>query len=491
MESYGMYIDGKWTENADGRFDSVNPTTGETLARFPSGTLEDVERAVSAAHNAFEEWPRIPAPKRGEILLDAARIMRRRKRELGELVTREMGKVISEGLGDVQEAIDMVEYVAGEGRRMQGETVPSELPDKFCMTIRQPVGVVGIITPWNFPTAIPCWKLAPALLGGNTMVFKPSSMTPLCAARIVEIFEEAGVPPGVLNLVTGRGSVVGQAIVEHPRVTAISFTGGVSTGRKIYTGAAELLKPVHLELGGKNPLIVMDDASLELAIEGTMFGAFGTAGQRCTAASRLILHEDIYDETMARLREKTEAMHIGNPLDPNVDIGPMASRGQLEKTVEYIGVGRNEGAALVYGGSRLKGGMYDGGFFVQPTIFAAEQGMRITEEEIFGPVLSVIKARDFDDAVSKANAVDYGLSSSIYTRDVNRAFRAIQRLEAGVVYVNAPTIGSEIQVPFGGVKNTGNGLREAGSAAIREFTETKTVFIDYSGRLQKAQIGDD
>ncbi|MFO8132824.1 MAG: aldehyde dehydrogenase family protein [Thermoplasmatota archaeon] len=490
MESIGMYIDGRWTETADGQFDTVNPTTGDTLARFPLGTAKDVERAIRAARDALQEWRHVPAPRRGEILLEAAHIMRRRKQELGELVTREMGKVISEGLGDVQESIDMIEYIAGEGRRMTGETVPSELPDKVCMTFRQPVGVVGLITPWNFPMAIPSWKLAPALLAGNTMLFKPSSLTPLCAARLVEIFETAGVPPGVLNLITGRGSVVGKTIVEHPQVTAISFTGGVPTGRTIYTGAAELLKPVHLELGGKNPLIIMDDAHLELAIEGTMFGAFGTAGQRCTAASRLILHQDVYDEAMDMLLRQTEAMQIGDPLDPDVDMGPMASQGQLEKTMEYIDIGSDEGATLAYGGDRLEGGMYDDGFFVQPAVFEAEQGMRVTEEEIFGPVLSVIAARDFDDAIGKANAVQYGLSSSIYTRDVTRAFRAIQQLEAGIAYVNAPTIGSEIHLPFGGVKNTGNGLREAGSAAIREFTETKTVFIDYSDRLQKAQIRD-
>ncbi len=492
MKEYAQYIDGTWTESgSDEQFETINPTTGEPLARFPSGTPKDVERAVTAARNAITEWQQIPAPRRGEILLDAARIMRQRKQELGELVTREMGKVISEGLGDVQEAIDMIEYIAGEGRRMTGETVPSELPDKVCMTFLEPVGVVGLITPWNFPTAIPSWKLAPALLAGNAVLFKPSSLTPICAARLVEIFEEAGVPPGVLNFVTGRGSVVGRAIVEHPQVTAISFTGGVPTGKKIYAGAAQLLKPVHLELGGKNPLIVMDDAHLELAVEGAMFGAFGTAGQRCTAASRLILHQDVYEEAMDMLLQQTEAMTIGDPLDPDVDMGPMASQGQLDKTMEYIEVGRNEGAAMAYGGEQLAGGRYDHGFFVQPTIFEAEQGMRITEEEIFGPVLSVIEARDFDDAIRKANAVPYGLSASIYTRDVNRAFRAIRRLEAGVTYVNAPTIGSEIQLPFGGVKNTGNGLREAGSAAIREFTETKTVFVDYSDRLQKAQIQED
>jgi len=489
METYDLYVDGTWRPSESGeRFDTVSPMSGETLARFPLGTPGDVDRAVRAARGALDDWRRVPAPRRGEILFEAARIMRRRKQKLGELVTREMGKVISEGLGDVQEAIDMMEYVAGEGRRMQGETVPSELTDKFCMTVREPVGVIGAITPWNFPTAIPCWKLAPALLGGNAILFKPSSLTPLCAARLVEIFEEAGVPSGVLNLVTGRGSVVGRAIVEHPGVTAISFTGGVSTGKTIYAGAAELLKPVHLELGGKNPLIVMDDAMLDLAIEGVMFGAFGTAGQRCTAASRLVLHEDIYDEAMEMLLEQVERMRIGDPLDPDVDMGPMASQGQLEKTLEYIDVGRDEGATLRYGGDRLRGERYDDGFFVQPSVFEAEQGMRITVEEIFGPVLSVIRARDFDDAIGKANDVDYGLSASIYTRDVTRAFRAIRRLEAGVVYVNAPTIGSEIQLPFGGVKNTGNGLREAGSAAIREFTETKTVFIDYSGQLQKAQI---
>jgi acyl-CoA reductase-like NAD-dependent aldehyde dehydrogenase len=491
MKEYGLYIDGQWvTSSTGGIFQTVSPTTGESLATFSEGNGEDVERAVKAASKARLKWRPFPAPKRGEILLRAASIMRRRKEDLGRMVTREMGKVISEGKGDVQEAIDLLEYVAGEGRRMFGETTPSELPRKFCMTVRQPIGVVGLITPWNFPFAVPCWKLGPALVAGNTVVYKPATLTPLCAATLTEILEEAGLPPGVLNVVTGPASQVGTAIVEHPSIGGISFTGSVASGREVYTRASSHLKRVGLELGGKNPQIVMDDADLLLAVEGSLFGAFGTAGQRCTATSRLILHERIYDEMLERLVSRTKALKIGDPLDPAVDVGPVCGLDQERKILEYIDIGKMEGANLVLGGRKLTGGLYDQGFFIEPTIFEAAHGMRITKEEIFGPVLCVIKVRDYQEAVRVANDVEYGLSSSIYTNNLKLAYRAIDELEAGITYINAPTIGAEVHLPFGGVKNTGNGAREAGSTAIEEFTEIKSIFVDYSGKLQKAQIQD-
>lgn len=491
VRDYGHYINGAWVPSESGQwFETKNPTTGEVLARFPQGTRGDVQRAIAAAEAAFPAWKRLPPPKRGEILLRAAQIMRQSKNELGALVTTEMGKVIAEGKGDVQESIDFLEYIAGEGRRLLGETTPSELPSKFCMTVRQPMGVVGCITPWNFPMAIPMWKVGAALISGNTVVFKPASLTPLCVATLVEIFEEAGLPPGVWNFVTGGGSTVGMEIVENPRVKAVSFTGGVPAGKVIYEAAARLLKPVEVELGGKNPQIVMDDANLELALDGLLFGAFGTAGQRCTATSRLILHEKVYDRFLSMLLARTEALVVGDPLDPHTDVGPVVDEAAGESIMEYIAIGKNE-ATLLTGGERLTGSPYDRGFFIKPTIFATEHGTRISREEIFGPVLSVIKVGSYEEAIRVANDIEYGLSSSIYTRDVNLAFRAIDDMETGITYINAPTIGAEVHLPFGGVKNTGNGGREAGTSAIDEFTEIKTVFVDYSNRLQKAQIVDE
>lgn len=489
MKEYGLYINGGWIKSDSGKaFPTTNPATGETLATFQVGTEKDVLKAIEAAEKAFPRWKKFPPPKRGEILLKAAAIMRARKDELGKLVTQEMGKVIAEGKGDVQEAIDFLEYISGEGRRLLGETTPSELPNKVCLTLKQPIGVVGCITPWNFPMAVPCWKLGAALITGNTIVYKPATLTPLCAATLAEILEQAGLPAGVLNMVTGPAEVVGDAIVQHPSIRAVSFTGSVAAGKDIYSKAARMLKRVGLELGGKNPQIVMDDARMDLALEGLLFGAFGTAGQRCTATSRLIAHEKVYDEMLEKLLVRTKGLKVGNPLDPAVDVGPVASAEQEDKVLKYIQIGIEEGAKILCGGRKQTGVQYDQGFFIEPTIFEARHGMRITKEEIFGPVLSVVKVRTYEEAVKVANDVEYGLSSSIYTSNVNTAFQAMEDLEAGVTYINAPTIGAEVHLPFGGVKNTGNGAREAGTEAIHEFTEIKSVFIDFSGKLQKAQI---
>ncbi len=488
MQEYGLYLDGKWvTPTGASRFQTINPATREPVGSFVAGTAADVDRAVSAAAKAFPSWRDTPAPRRGEVLLAAAVEMRRRKEELGRLVTTEMGKVIGEGRGDVQESIDFIEYMAGEGRRLFGETVPSELPSKFCLTVRQPKGVVACITPWNFPTAIPNWKIAAALICGNTIVFKPASNTAGCGAEVVRVYEAAGLPPGVLNFVTGSGAVVGNAMVADPRVRLVSFTGGVETGRDVNVRGAQGLKMVHLELGGKNPLIVMDDADLKLALDGVLFGAFGTAGQRCTATSRLILHERVFDEFLGMLEDRLRTFSVGNPIDPATGMGPVASADQERKILEYIALGQKD-SKLRRGGHKLTGGAYDRGFFLEPTIFETQHGSRISKEEIFGPVLSAIRVGSYEEAVRVANDVEYGLSSAIYTRDVNRAFRAIHDLEAGITYVNAPTIGAEVQLPFGGIKNTGTGGREAGSVAVEEFTEIKSVFIDFSSRLQKAQI---
>ncbi len=489
VQEYGLFINGKWRASKGKRFETRNPATGEVLATFPLATPDDVNAAVEAAKDSFAGWRKTPAPRRGEILLEAARIMKRRKEELGRVVTSEMGKVIAEGRGDVQEAIDFYTYASGEGRRMFGETVPSELPNKMCMTVRMPVGPVGLITPWNFPVAIPGWKSGAALIAGCPIVLKPSSLTPLCAAKFVECLDEAGFPPGVVNMVTGSGSVVGDGLVAHPDIRAISFTGGVDTGKHVYESAAKKMIKVGLELGGKNAIIAMDDANLELLMDGVMFGAFGTAGQRCTATSRLIVHERIYDQVLAELVERAEKLRIGNPIEESTDMGPVASPDQEAKVLEYIEIGKQEGDKLLTGGQKLKGGAYEKGHFIQPTVFAVERTKRLALEEIFGPVLSVLKVKDYEDAVAVANSVKYGLSSSIYTNDLRWAFRAMGDLEAGITYVNAPTIGAEVQLPFGGTKETGpTDTREAGTTALEEFTYWKTVYVDYSGRLQKAQI---
>jgi len=492
VQEYGLFTGGKWKKSEGKRFETINPATGEVLATFPLATKEELGEAVRAAKGAFERWRKTPAPRRGELLLEAARIFRRTKEELGRVVTTEMGKVIAEGRGDVQEVIDFYEYAAGEGRRMFGETVPSELPNKMCLTVRMPVGPVGLITPWNFPMAIPGWKSGAALIAGCPFVLKPSSLTPLCAAKFVEVLDEAGFPPGVVNMLTGSGSVVGDALVAHPDIRVISFTGGVDTGRHVYESAAKKMIKVGLELGGKNPIIAMDDANLDLLMDGVMFGAFGTAGQRCTAASRLIVHQKIYDQVLDDLAKRAEKLRVGNPIDEKTEMGPVASVDQEKKVLEYIEIGKKEGDKLLAGGHKLKGGAYDKGFFLAPTVFAVDRKSRLAQEEIFGPVLSVLKATSYEDAVAIANSVKYGLSSSIYTNDLRWSFRAMQDLDAGITYINAPTIGAEVQLPFGGTKETGpTDTREAGTTALEEFTYWKTVYVDYSGRLQKAQIDTD
>jgi len=493
-QTYGNFINGRQVKAKSGEtFDSISPANkDEIIGHFASSSVEDVKMAIDAAEKAFHGWKHTPAPHRAEILLKASYLLETRKEELARVMTREMGKVLKEARGDVQEAIDMAKYIAGEGRRLAGQTVPSELPMKFAMSVRQPLGIVGLITPWNFPVAIPSWKILPALVAGNTVVIKPASETPLCALMFVEILNEAGLPPGVLNLVTGSGSKVGNAIVEDPRVQMISLTGSNEVGRHVAGQCGKLMKKISCELGGKNAICVMDDADIDLALEGALWGAFGTAGQRCTAASRVIVHKARYAEFCEKFKKMTEALKLGNGLNEGVEVGPVVNKSQLETVHEYVEIGKKEGAKLLCGGNILTDGEFAKGFYHQPTVFCdVKPNMRIAQEEIFGPVTAIIPVESFDEAIEVANGTQFGLSLSMYTRDVNRAFRAIEDLESGIVYINAPTIGAEIQLPFGGVKQTGNGCREAGTTAIDQFSEWKSVYIDYSGRLQKAQIDTD
>jgi acyl-CoA reductase-like NAD-dependent aldehyde dehydrogenase len=489
-QTFKNYIGGEWVDAAGGEtFDSLSPATGEQIGTFPRSRAEDVDRAVEAAKEAFRDWRLVPAPKRGEILFRFGRLVQEAKAELSELMAREMGKVLAEAGGDVQEAIDMSYYMAGEGRRLFGQTTPSELPDKFNMSVRQPIGVVGVITPWNFPIAIPSWKIVPALVCGNTVVFKPANDTPLLGERFVELLVEAGVPPGVINIVHGFGREVGDRFVRHPDVPVITLTGSRETGVTVLEAAAQNLKHVHLELGGKNAIVVMEDADLELAVDGIVWSAFGTSGQRCTAASRVIVHRRVYDEVQTRLVAAAGSLRLGPGWEAETDVGPVINRAALDKIDSYTQVGRDEGARLVTGGEVATGNGLDAGYFYRPTIFAdVDPQMRIAQEEIFGPTTALIPVPDFESAIRAANSVRYGLSSSIFTRDVNRAFRAMRDLEAGITYVNAGTIGAEVHLPFGGTKETGNGHREAGQAALDVFTEWKAIYVDYSGRLQKAQI---
>jgi alpha-ketoglutaric semialdehyde dehydrogenase len=488
---YKNFINGEWVESVSGEaFENLNPANRrELVGLFPRSTPEDVSRAVDAAREAYRCWRLMPAPKRGEILFHTARLLLERKEILAEQMTAEMGKVLTETRGDVQEAIDMTFYMAGEGRRQFGQTTPSELANKFAMTVRSPLGVCGLITPWNFPMAIPSWKIMPALVCGNTVVLKPANDTPLSAYNLVSVLEEAGIPRGVVNLVAGYGRDVGVPLVAHDDVRAVSFTGSTEVGREVSKGCAPGFKHACLEMGGKNIMIVMDDANLELALEGAVWGGFGTSGQRCTATSRIAVHKAVYNKFAEVLMERARALNVGAGLDPAVQMGPLINPTQLQTVESYVEIGKNEGAKLLTGGHRLTGSDYDQGSFYAPTIFGdCDPKMRIAQEEIFGPVISLIPVGSFEEALEVANGVIYGLSSSIYTRDVNKAFRALRDLETGIVYVNAPTIGAETHLPFGGTKQTGNGHREAAVAALDFYSEWKTVYVDYSDRLQRAQI---
>src|SRR3954463_15615584 len=489
-KSFQNYIGGEWVDAASGdTFETKSPATGETLGIFPRSAAGDVDRAVEAAKGAYEEWRLGPATRRGEILFRFGQLMADQKDDFAQLMAREMGKVLPEAAGDVQEAIDMSFYMGGEGRRLFGQTTPSELKDKFNMSVRQPIGVVGVITPWNFPIAIPSWKIAPALVCGNTVVFKPATDTPLLGQRFVELLIEAGLPEGVINIVHGGGGAVGDRLVRHPDVPVITLAGSRETGVEVMRNAAENLKHVHLELGGKNAIIVLDDADLELAADGIIWSAFGTSGQSCTAASRVIVQDRVYEQLQSRLVAAAENLRLGAGWEDDTDVGPVINRKSLEKIHSYTEIGKDEGAKLLTGGEAATGNGFEKGNFYRPTIFGdVDPQMRIAQEEIFGPTTALIRVRDFDEAIRVSNGIKFGLSSSIFTRDVNKAFRAMRDLQAGITYINAGTIGAEVHLPFGGTKDTGNGHREAGQAALDVFTEWKSIYVDYSGKLQRAQI---
>ena len=485
------FINGEWVGAKSGKtLENRNPAnTDEIIGEFPLSGPEDVDAAVSAARNAYKSWRLTPAPKRAEILFRVAELLVKRKEDFARDMTREMGKVLAETRGDVQEAIDMTYYMAGEGRRLFGQTTPSELPNKFAMSVRQPIGVCGMITPWNFPMAIPSWKMMPALVCGNTVVLKPAEDTPLSSYHLVDTMVEAGLPAGVVNLISGDGPGAGAPLAEHKDVPVISFTGSTAIGRIIAQTCAPDFKRCSLEMGGKNIILVMQDANLDLAIDGAIWGGFGTTGQRCTAASRIAVHKSVYGEFVSRLAVRAQKLKVGNGLDPSVEVGPLINEQQLQTVMSYVEIGKKEGAKLLTGGNRLDSGGHVRGWFYAPTVFGdCDSKMRVAQEEIFGPVVSVIPIDSLEQGIEVANGVPYGLSASIYTRNVNHAFAAIQDLYTGIVYVNAPTIGAETHLPFGGTKQTGNGHREAALAAIEFFSEWKSVYIDYSDKLQRAQI---
>lgn len=489
-KKYLNYINGEWVDSVSGKFTTnVNPANGELLGEVPQSTKEDVAKAVAAAKEAQRSWRLVPAPERAEILYEVARFLKERKEMLSQILTSEMGKVIAEARGEVQEAIDMAYYMAGEGRRLFGDTVPSELRNKFAMSIRVPVGIAGLITPWNFPIAIASWKSLPALVSGNAIVWKPASETPFLAAEFVKIYEEAGLPKGLLNLVFGSGSVVGNAMVEHPDIDIISFTGSNEVGKEINARAGGMLKRTSLEMGGKNAVTVLEDANLNLAVDGIIWSAFGTAGQRCTACSRIIVHEAVKEDLERMLLERISKLKIGNGLDETVDIGPVINKASLEKIDEYVKIGVKEGAKLLCGGEILTNGELAKGHYYAPTLFTdVTPSMTIAQEEIFGPVTSMVPVKSLEEAIEVNNSVEFGLSSSIFSQDVNRVFQAMRDLDTGIVYVNAGTTGAEIHLPFGGTKGTGNGHRDSGVAALDVYTEWKSVYVDYSGTLQRAQI---
>lgn len=491
IQTYKNYIDGQWVKPAKGQMmDNLNPAdTRQIIGHFPASTTEDVAAAINAAQEALPRWKSVPAPKRAEILYRAGEILMQRKEKFAQDMTREMGKVLKEARGDVQEAIDMTFYTAGEGRRLHGYTTPSEMPHKFAMCVRQPIGICALITPWNFPMAIPSWKMMPALICGNTMVIKPAEDTPLSTINLVKVLEEAGLPPGVVNIVCGTGPEAGAPLSTHDAARLVSFTGSTATGTVVAENAARTGKICSLEMGGKNVIMIMEDADLDLAAEGAIWGAFGTSGQRCTASSRLVVHKKVYKKFVEKLTERAQTLRVGDGLDEQIEVGPVINQKAVEKILGYIEVGKKE-AKLHLGGNPLMSGAHQHGFFIEPTIFTdVKPNARIAQEEIFGPVVSVIPCNDLDDAIEIGNSVKYGLSSSIYTADVNRAFHAMERMHTGIFYVNSATIGAEVHLPFGGTKATGNGHREGAMASSLDiFSEWKSIYVDYSGKLQKAQI---
>jgi acyl-CoA reductase-like NAD-dependent aldehyde dehydrogenase len=490
-QNFTNFIAGQWVAPATGEyFENRNPADrNDVIGCFPRSGPEDLARAVEAARRGFAQWSRTPAPLRGQVLQRVGELLIERKETIARAMTREMGKVLAETRGDVQEGIDTALYAATEGRRLFGRVVPSELRNKWAMSYRRPIGVAGLITPFNFPMAIPTWKMFPALLCGNAVIFKPAEDVPHTGHLLVEILLEAGLPPDVVQLVHGQGSVVGRALVEHPEVPVISFTGSTETGAVIGATCGRLHKRLSLEMGGKNAMIVMDDADLDLALDGVLWGAFGTTGQRCTATSRLILHDEIHDAFLKMLCERAQRLRLGSGLDEQTEVGPLIHEEARQKVDSYVAIGKQEGASVEIGGAVATGKRLDAGWFYQPTVLAGvKPGMRVEQEEIFGPVLSVIRVGSLDEAVQVNNDVRYGLSSALYTRDVNAAFRAMTDLDNGITYINAPTIGAEAHLPFGGVKQTGNGHREGGWEVYEFYSETKVCYVDYSGQLQRAQI---
>ncbi|MBA3805164.1 MAG: aldehyde dehydrogenase family protein [Acidobacteria bacterium] len=491
MTVYKNFIGGEWFESTSNKtVENINPAnTDEVLGEVRQATREEARRAVEAASDAFRDWRRTPAPTRGRILSRAARLMEDEKESLSQLLTREEGKTIAESRGELQRSINVAEFCAGEARRLNGETIQSELPSNFAYTIKQPLGVVAVVTPWNFPVAIPVWKIAPALVAGNTVVFKPASLVPATAVRITEIFEEAGVPKGVLNLVLGSGSEAGDEIIGHPAVKAVSFTGSNDVGIRLYEQVSRRGAKVQCEMGGKNPVVVLEDADLDLAVESTAQGAFGSSGQRCTATSRAVVVNDVADEFVRRITARAQNMRIGPGNDPQTEMGPSVDENQFKTVLRYVEIGREDGAHLACGGTRAAGDGLDKGYFVRPAVFDhVTPDMRIAREEVFGPVLSVLRVHDFDEAMTVANDSEYGLSSSIFTNDAARIFRFVDEIETGMTHINSPTTGGEAHIPFGGIKATGIGDREQGSTALDFYTEIKVVYVDYTGRKREGNL---
>jgi aldehyde dehydrogenase (NAD+) len=491
MDTYRNFIGGKWVTSTSTRTaKNINPANIEdVIGTVVQATRDEARAAVEAAAAAFDGWRKTPAPTRGKIVARAARLMEEHKEEISQILTREEGKTIAESRGELQRSINVADFCAGEARRLNGETIQSELPLNFAYTIKQPLGVVACVTPWNFPVAIPVWKIAPALVAGNTVVFKPASLTPATAVRIVEIFDEAGIPAGVLNLVLGSGSDAGDEIIGHPAVKAVSFTGSNSVGIRLYEQCSRRGAKVQCEMGGKNPVVVMEDADLDLAIESTAQGAFGSSGQRCTATSRAVVVNDIADEFVRRISDRAKSMRLGSGADPNTEMGPSVDEGQFKTVLQYIDIGREDGATLVCGGERATGNGLEQGYFVKPTVFDhVTPDMRIAREEIFGPVLSVLRVKTFDEAMQVANDCEYGLSSSIFSNDASRVFRFVDEIETGMTHINSPTTGGEAHIPFGGIKGTGIGDREQGSTALDFYTDLKVVYVDYTGRKREGNL---